>query len=202
MQEERMMFVIDMVNGFVKKGALADPKILRIVPTIKEVIKSNVGILIEVKECHNMNSMEFKNFPPHCLEGTYEAETCDELKENLKGSYKFYKNSTSALFSKGLFEFIYKMQPKEIIIMGCCTDICIMNFAIPLKNLFNELGLDIDIIVYKEAVDTYDSPDHNREEYNEMAFKLMKQSGVMVKSYEKEKSNNENQIPKVKKLSK
>lgn len=196
MQEERMIFIIDMVNGFVKEGGLADLGILRIVPTIKEVIKNYDGILVEVKECHNIASLEFKNFPPHCLDGTFEAETCDELKEDLKDSYKFYKNSTSALFSKGLFEFICKNQPKEIIIMGCCTDICIMNFAIPLKNLFNELGLDIDIVIYEEAVDTYDSPNHNREEYNDMAFKLMKQSGVIVKSYEKEKSDKE-QVKKV-----
>lgn len=199
MKEERMLFIIDMVNGFVKGGALADSSILEIVPTIKEVIRNKEGILVEVKESHNIASLEFKNFPPHCLEGTWEADTCDELKEDLKNSYKFYKNSTSALFSKGLFEFIYYHQPKEIIIMGCCTDICIMNFAIPLKNLFNELGLDIDIIIYEEAVDTYNSPIHNRDEYNEIAFKLMKQSGIILKSYEKEKSNDENQIKKIKK---
>ena len=198
MKEEKMIFVIDMVNGFVKGGSLADPGILKIVPTIKEIIDNNESILVEVKESHDMNSLEFKNFPPHCIKGTCEAETCDELKETLKDSYKFYKNSTSALFSKGLFEFIYNNQPKEIIITGCCTDICIMNFAIPLKNLFNELGIDTDIIIYKEAVDTYNSPTHNRDEYNEMAFKLMNQNGIIVKSYEKEKNNNY-QLTKTKK---
>ena len=189
MQEERMIFVIDMVNGFVKEGALADSSILRIVPFIKEIIKNKEGVLVEVKECHNENSLEFKNFPPHCINGSYEAETCDELKYVLKDSYKFYKNSTSALFSKGLFEFICKNNPKEIIITGCCTDICIMNFAIPLKNLFNELGIDTEIIVYKEAVDTYDAPNHKREYYNEIAFLLMEQCGILVKEYEKEKND-------------
>ena len=192
MQEERMIFVIDMINGFVKVGVLADPTILKIVPTIKEIINEKKGVLVEVLDCHNKDSIEFKSFPTHCLKGTKESETCDELQDILKDSYKFYKNSTSALFSKGLIELILKKQPKEIIITGCCTDICIMNFAIPLKNLFNELGLDITITVYKEAVDTYDNPNHQREYYNEIAHLLMQQAGINVKSWNKEKEEQEN----------
>lgn len=192
MQEERMIFIIDMVNGFVKEGALADSKILGIVPAIKKIIKEKKGLLVEVKESHNENSLEFKNFLPHCLYGTKEAETCDELKETLKNSLKFYKNSTSALFGKDVMNFILNNYVKEIIITGCCTDICIMNFAIPLKNLFNELGIDTEIIVYKEAVDTYDAPFHKKDYYNEIAFLLMEQCGIVVKNYEFEKQEKNN----------
>ena len=198
MQEERMIFVIDMVNGFVKEGALADSNILKIVPKIKEIINDKKGVLVEVKESHNENSLEFKNFPPHCLKGTMEAETCDELKDVLKDSLKFYKNSTSALFGKDVLDFILKNYVKEIIITGCCTDICIMNFAIPLKNLFNELGIDTEIVVYKEAVDTYDAPNHNREYFNEIAFLLMEQCGILIKDYELEKEELKNNKQKVK----
>lgn len=187
MQEERMIFVIDMVNGFVKEGNLADPNILKIVPMIKQIINEKKGVLVEVKECHHENSLEFKNFPPHCIKGTYEAQTIDELKEDLEESIKFYKNSTSALFAKGIIDFLLKNYVKEIIITGCCTDICIMNFAIPLKNLFNELGIDTEIIVYKEAVDTYNAPNHNREYFNDIAFLLMDQCGITVKEYQKER---------------
>ena len=200
MQEERIIFIIDMVNGFVKEGALADSKILRIVPVIKQIINDKKGVLVEVKECHNENSLEFKNFPPHCLYGTKEVETCDELKETLKDSLKFYKNSTSALFGKDVLNFLLNNYVKEIIITGCCTDICIMNFAIPLKNLFNELGIDTEIIVYKEAVDTYDAPNHNREYFNEIAFLLMEQCGIIVKNYEFEKQEENNKRQKVKEM--
>ena len=39
----------------------------------------------------------------------------------------------------------------------------------------------------KDLVDTYDAPNHNRNEYNEMAFTLMAQAGILVKELVKEK---------------
>ena len=55
-----------------------------------------------------------------------------------------------------------------------------MNLAIPLKNYFDEFNKDIDVIVVKDATETYDSDVHNRELYNDMAYKLMKQAGIKV----------------------
>ena len=69
---------------------------------------------------------------------------------------------------------------KEIALCGCCTDLCVMNFAIPLKNYINENDLDIDVVIYKNAVETYDAPNHNRKEYNEIAFKIMEQNGIKL----------------------
>lgn len=191
--KERMLFVIDMVNGFVKGGPMADPFICHIIPTIQEIIKEKEGILAEVKEWHNDNSKEFDSFPPHCKKNTWESETCDELKDTLKDSYKFYKNSTSALFAPHVKDFIIegvKNGVKEIIIMGCCTDICIMNFAIALRNLLDELDLDCEVVIYNDAVETYDAPNHERDKFNELACMFMHQSGIKIKNYQEEKKDN------------
>ena len=67
---------------------------------------------------------------------------------------------------------------EEVIIIGCCTDICILNLAIPLQNYFDQKDRNITITVPKNAVETYDAPNHNRDEYNEIAFKLMVQAGI------------------------
>jgi len=56
-----------------------------------------------------------------------------------------------------------------------------MNFALPLKNYINEHDLDIKVTIYKNTVETYDSPTHNREEYNEIAFKIMRLNGIEIK---------------------
>ena len=66
---------------------------------------------------------------------------------------------------------------RRIIVTGCCTDICIMNLVIPLINYFDEQNRDVEVVVQTDAVETYNAPNHNREEYNEMALKLMKQAG-------------------------
>ena len=70
---------------------------------------------------------------------------------------------------------------KQIIITGCCTDICILNFAIALRNFLDELNIDIEIIVPINAVETYHIPSiHDRQEYNERAYKVMEDGGITL----------------------
>ena len=67
----------------------------------------------------------------------------------------FKKNSTSAMFAKGFMEYINSKQGLEdITIVGCCTDICVLNLAIPLKNYFNEQNIDTNVIVMEDLVET------------------------------------------------
>ena len=80
---KKLLLVIDMVNGFVKEGALADKAINNITPNIINLIKKYVqeeNDIISIQEGHNENSKEFKNFPKHCILGTEAAELIEELK--------------------------------------------------------------------------------------------------------------------------
>ena len=183
---KKLLLVIDMVNGFVKEGALADNYINRITPNIINLIKefkeSNYDI-ISIQEGHSNNSKEFENFPPHCILGTKEAELIDELKPYEKDMILIRKNSTCGFVTKEFFEYFEnnKNEIEEIILTGCCTDICVLNFAIPLKTYINEHNLPIKVTIYKNTVETYNSDAHNREEYNQMAFKIMGQNGIEIK---------------------
>ena len=69
---------------------------------------------------------------------------------------------------------------KRITVVGCCTDICVLQAAIPIKTFLNEYDLDVEVIVPKNMVETYNAPNHNRDEYNEIAFKLMANAGIKV----------------------
>ena len=97
------------------------------------------------------------------------------------------KNSTSAILVDGLVEEINKMTNlEEVVIVGCCTDICVMNLAIPLQCYFDQHNRDVNIVVPQNAVETYDAPNHNAEEWNGMAYKFMEQAGIkLVKKYER-----------------
>ena len=182
---KKLLLVIDMVNGFVKEGALADKAINNITPNIINLIKKYVqeeNDIISIQEGHNKNSKEFKNFPKHCILGTEEAELIEELKPYESNMKLIRKNSTSGFLTKEFYDYIKNNENnlKEIALCGCCTDLCVMNFAIPLKNYINENDLDIDVVIYKNAVETYDAPNHNRKEYNEIAFKIMEQNGIKL----------------------
>ena len=182
---ERLLLVVDMVNGFVKYGVMSDEYINHITPRLikllDEFVKEKEGIVF-VDDTHTADSIEFKKFPPHCIKGTGEELVIDELKDYEKNALRYEKNSTSTIFAKNFLNDLDAMKSlREVIITGCCTDICVMNLAIPMVNYFDENNRDIDVIIRSDLVETYDSPTHNREEYNEMAFKLMKQAGIKVR---------------------
>lgn len=186
---KKILIVVDMVNGFVRDGVMSSQNIEHIVPVVTELVSKfesdNDSLVAFIKDTHSEFAREFKKFPKHCLKNTKEAENIDELKKYENISLIYEKNSTSAIFAKGFLEDISKMKKlKEVVICGCCTDICVINLAIPLENYFDEFNKDIDIIISKDSVETYDSISHQAKEYNEMAFKLMEQSGIkLVKKY-------------------
>ena len=185
---KQLLIIVDMVNGFVKEGAMADKKIAHIIPEqlrlIKMILEKNEGLAF-IKDNHELGCREFERFPIHCVIGTEEAELVDELKPYEKEALVYPKNSTSAIFAPNFMEDIQRMKNlKEVIITGCCTDICDMNLAIPLQNYFDQNNQKVHIVVPTNAVETYDAPYHNRDEYTKMAYKFLEQSGIqLVKKY-------------------
>lgn len=166
----RLVVVVDMINGFCKEGALHDKAILNIVPsmiTILEKVENSDRLF--VVDMHNASSLEFQSFPPHCVKGTSEAEVIDELKPYTRndGNRKTmfcYKNSTNAAWSLDFAMLVAEYD--EFIIMGCCTDICVMQFAIALRTYCNQHEHDKRIIVPAYATQTYDIPVANTKESN------------------------------------
>lgn len=185
---KKLLIIVDMVNGFVKEGNMADEYISHIIPEQIKLInlmrKEDEGVVF-IKDSHEPECREFLRYPKHCVIGTSEAELVDELKPFEKGSLVYEKNSTSAIFAPGFLQDIDKMESlEEVIIVGCCTDICDINLAIPLQNYFDQMDKNIKITVPINAVETFDSEEHRRELYNDMSFKFLRQSGInLVEEY-------------------
>lgn len=186
---ENLLIVVDMVNGFVKEGVMADPYINHIVPEIKRLVEeflTKQDAVFFIKEAHEKGSAEFKKFPEHCVKGTSEAKLIDELKVYEKYASRVYgKNSTSTVWAPNFMQDLNSMKNlKEVLIVGCCTDICVMDLTIPVIKYFDQENKEVNVIVPENAVETYDAPFHNRDEYNDMAKKFMKQAGIsLVKKY-------------------
>ena len=180
---EELVIVVDMVNGFVKEGALASPSIMRVVPRQIEILKEaidnpNKGIIF-IRDCHNSDAVEFKTFGPHCIEGTIETEVIDELSEFVSCFYK--KNSTNFVFADGFINDINKFKNlKRVMLIGCLSEVCVKNGGIALRNLFDQLNKDIDVCVYEDAIDTYDAENHNSEEVTNRALQDMESNGIKI----------------------
>ena len=181
---EKLLVVVDMVNGFIKYGNMADPYINHItngiIQEIEKTFSEDEGVMF-IKDTHEKDSSEFRKFPVHCVRGSGEEELVDELKEYEKYSISYEKNSTCTVFAPEFLIDLDRMKKlREVLVTGCCTDICVLNVAIPLTNYFDQNNRCVDVIVRRDLVETYDSSEHSREEYNEISFKLMKQAGIRV----------------------
>ena len=179
------IFVIDMNQGFCEEGALADPTIKGIVPNIRKIIMDGLkreSALFFVNDKHTEDSVEIKRYAGHCITPR-EQKTIKEL--SIFEEYAdrvFYKNSTCALFAPGMMEMLLQMKNLErIVITGCCTDICIMNFAVALRNFMDEWNVDVDIVVPINAVETFHIPNvHEREEANQFGYRVMESNGIRL----------------------
>lgn len=168
--------VIDMTDGFCKKGALYSPRVAKLIGPIEMALeflpKANKTFLVDL---HNRDSLEFKTFPMHCHTKEESAIVAELVRFP---NQVIPKNSTN-----GIFAYISKVDTRDydnFLIMGDCTDICILQFALSLKAYLNERGQRANVITFTEYTDTFDMDLHNPQLANLFAYKNMEQSGISV----------------------
>ena len=182
---KELIITIDMINGFVKEGNLAAPSIMRIVPRQIEILNRNLNStntgIIFIRDSHPKDASEFKTYGKHCIEGTKETELIDELKIFEPYALEYLKNSTNLMFAPGFRDDLLKFYRLEKIrLMGCLSEVCVLNGAIGLKTFLDQMNMNTEVCVYRDAIDTYDSQGHNADMVNEEALKLMKSNGIKI----------------------
>ncbi len=182
---QTIVVVVDMVKGFVSEGAMADPEIARIAPEICQ-LETYFAHHLYFQDWHEVDCMEFASFPPHCLAHTTESELLDCFKEDARHQTIIRKNSTNGLLAPAFLDRIdaHVLPWKYFVITGCCTDICVMQFALSLLAYLRQHDLnDKHILVPANCVDTYHQPDlHDAYASNEWALRFMQQAGIQVVS--------------------
>lgn len=177
------LFIIDMINGFAREGALQSPRVEALIPEIDRLLKlaNKKGIKsLAFTDAHGNDSPEFESYPVHCVAGTSEAAMVREIAET--GGYtQIPKNSTNA-FHEEAFQKWLKENPgiNTFIMTGDCTDICIQQLAINLRTWFNQQNIKSRIIVPANAVDTYDLGLHQGDLVHAMALYNMSINGVEI----------------------
>lgn len=181
---ERVLIVVDMVNGFVYNGPLHDIECSKIIPRQKEIIDDyldNGDLVVFIKDTHTKDSTEFSRMPIHCLENTDESELVPELREYVgrDNVITINKNSTSFNEVPEFRELITNLvNLKRVDEIGVCTDICDFNGIMGLANRLNQENRDVSIYVHEDAVATFNETE--RSKYVDAAKLLMKQQGINI----------------------
>lgn len=162
----------DMLKGFCDEGALSSPRAANIVPAVTDLFQRShdLGVrnFLLFQDTHEPDAVEFDAYPPHCVEGSEESETIDELAQ-LPFSELFTifpKNSVSASAGTDLEPWLDDHpEATTFICVGVCTDICIYQMALYLRTRANVLGQrEARVIVPADCVQTYHMPVETAQE--------------------------------------
>lgn len=181
-QDNAVLIVVDMVNGFVKEGALASPNVLAInqhIADLAAACSSNGIPVAALADCHTLSSPEFSSFPTHCLEGSAESELTDELKAVGRVT-RIEKNSTNGMLEPQFKEWLREHGSGTFVIVGCCTDLCVQQLALTLKTTYNRKNSTSRVIVPAKCVATYDLGFHDAGLTGTMALYNMMLGGIEI----------------------
>ncbi len=165
------IFCVDLINGFCSEGPLQSERVRNIIPPIVNLFENahrqGINKFVLPQDTHDPDAPEFRSFPPHCIRGTSQSETVQEL-ANLSFASSFNiipKNSVHSAVRTKLTDWL-ESNPElnTFIVLGDCTDLCTYHLALHLKFRANAANLNSRIIVPANCVDTYDVPVKTAEE--------------------------------------
>ncbi len=180
--EQYMLCIIDINNGFARKGALYSPRVeknIEATAVLAEQFLANGSTVLAYTDSHSKDSKEFKSYPPHCIKGTEESKLVDELDVlKAKGLKEIPKNSTNGILAHNPAE---DNTVRDYIVIGCVTDICVYQYAMTLRAYLNEHDRTGEVYVLKSLVDTFEIPDiHPAETYHYFFLKSMLDNGIKL----------------------
>ncbi len=144
---KNILLVVDMQVDFID-GSLGTQEAVKILPNVRSKIENFEGTVVFTRDTHFENyldTQEGKNLPvKHCIQGTKGWQIHPQIAD-LATEHIYDKNSFGG---KELPEFIEKInEDKEdlsIMLVGLCTDICVISNAMILKAFFPEATLTVD----------------------------------------------------------
>lgn len=152
-----VVLVVDMLRGFCEEGRplYVGETIRQIVPNVRRLLAEEKGKgsrIIFLCDNHAPDDKEFEMFPPHCIRGSEEAEIIPELcpfADEIIPKTRF-----SGFYGTDLDERLRALNPDRIIVVGGCTDICVMHTVADARNR------DYPVDVPSDCVTTFDEDAH------------------------------------------
>ncbi|GKV02331.1 hypothetical protein SLEP1_g14785 [Rubroshorea leprosula] len=173
------LVLVDIINGFCTVGAgnLAPKEPNRQISGMINESARLAKLFCEKKlpvmaflDTHQPNKPE-EPYPPHCITGTDESNLVPALQwiENepnvtirRKDCYDGYLGSIENDGSNVFVDWVKNNQIQTLLVVGVCTDICVLDFVCSTLSARNRGFLPPlkDVVVYSQACATFDVPLH------------------------------------------
>ncbi len=146
---KRFLVAVDLQKDFVD-GALGSPEAVAMIPAAAKKIRGFDGEIFVTLDTHFENYMETaegKKLPvPHCIKGTPGWELDRKIKKALeKKSYvAVEKNTFGSVRLPALIAEAAAGEEFSVVIIGLCTDICVVSNALLIKANFPEADISVD----------------------------------------------------------
>lgn len=146
---KRLLVVVDMQKDFID-GALGTAEAVKIVDKVAEKIKGFDGDIVYTMDTHTENYLstsEGRKLPvKHCITGSdgWQLDSAVENALKERGAYekRYMKNTFgSTLLAEDLAK---EYALEEIVLVGLCTDICVISNALLLKAFMPEIKITVD----------------------------------------------------------
>ena len=171
------LIIVDEVNGFATVGAgnlapqTPNEQVSTMVSETNRLAHSFIeqGMpILAFLDTHESGKPE-PPYPPHCERGTGEEELVPELKwiekEPLstlvrKDCINGFIGSFQPDGSNAIIDWVKENSVKNVLVVGICTDICVMDFVLTILSARNHgmlQGLN-EVVVYDKGCSTYNLP--------------------------------------------
>ena len=171
------LVIVDEVNGFATVGAgylappVENPQVTRMIAETDRLARAFTGRnwpIFAFLDTHVPGKAE-PPYPPHCEAGTGQEDLVPELlwlekdpnatlvrKDCING----FVGAIAADGSNRVVDWVNRHQLSQILVVGICTDICVMDFVLTFLSARNhDLMPSLkDILVYEAACSTYHLP--------------------------------------------
>ena len=145
----RYLIVVDMQKDFID-GSLGTAEAVAIVAPVTELVKSWDGPVIFTRDTHTedyMNTQEGRNLPvPHCIRETdgWQIETGLQALCEERGCKVFDKPTFGCMdLASYLVEQNDEERIDEVVLVGLCTDICVISNAMLIKASLPEIPMAV-----------------------------------------------------------
>ena len=146
---KQFLVVVDMQNDFVT-DALGTKEAQQIIEKAAEKIRAFPGDIFVTLDTHSpdyLHTAEGKKLPVvHCVRGTKGWELHPAVAEALQGKAvtTVEKPSFGSTALPGIIESAAAGEDFSLVLIGLCTDICVISNALVLKAFFPEKKISVD----------------------------------------------------------